>query len=179
MAPCDRFHVALALKSWGNTRTALAAADWHPVACQWLSRVPAGSTDSGSVWGRGLATVPCVWRLVTAGTSHVSSSYILAPAHRLAANRPQTALCGAYGTANRVSRATPNTATPVPDPRQQAIRDSRLPLLRRSKATGIVRASLLRFARGDTSLRLDVPDKLAACFGLKLRPEETTIRKAK
>lgn len=57
---------------------------------------------------------------------------------------------------------------PLTDPLRQAIVDSGLPLLRLSKETGVARASLIRFVRGETSLRLDVADKLAAYFGLKL-----------
>lgn len=54
------------------------------------------------------------------------------------------------------------------DPLRKAIVDSGLPLLRLSKETGVIRASLIRFVRGDTSLRLDVADKLATFFGLEL-----------
>lgn len=51
---------------------------------------------------------------------------------------------------------------------RQAIVDSGIPLLRLSNETGINRASLIRFVRGDTSLRLDVADKLADHFCLHL-----------
>jgi transcriptional regulator with XRE-family HTH domain len=34
--------------------------------------------------------------------------------------------------------------------------------------TGVLRQSLMRFARGEQSLRLDMADKLAAYFGLEL-----------
>ena len=51
---------------------------------------------------------------------------------------------------------------------RRAIRESGLPLLRIAEDTGVQRASLIRFARGDQSLRLDVADKLAAFFGLSL-----------
>lgn len=37
------------------------------------------------------------------------------------------------------------------------------------KATGVTRASMMRFVRGDQSLRLDVADRLAAYFDLELR----------
>ncbi len=53
---------------------------------------------------------------------------------------------------------------------RRAIRDSGLPLLRIAEDTGVQRASLIRFARGDQSLRLDAADKLAAYFGLTLKP---------
>ena len=54
------------------------------------------------------------------------------------------------------------------DPLRKVIVDSGLSMLRLSKETGVNRASLMRFVRGDTSLRLDVADKLAAYFGLEL-----------
>jgi hypothetical protein len=39
------------------------------------------------------------------------------------------------------------------------------------RETGVTRASIMRFARGSQSLRLDVADRLAAYFGLELRPK--------
>ena len=38
------------------------------------------------------------------------------------------------------------------------------------RATGIVRQSLMPFARGEQSLRLDIADRLATYFGLELKP---------
>ena len=35
-----------------------------------------------------------------------------------------------------------------------------------TKATGVPKASLIRFLRGDQSLRFDMADKLAAYFGI-------------
>src|SRR4051794_1845080 len=37
-----------------------------------------------------------------------------------------------------------------------------------SRETGVARASIMRFVRGDQSLRLDMADRLAAYFGLEL-----------
>jgi plasmid maintenance system antidote protein VapI len=37
------------------------------------------------------------------------------------------------------------------------------------KETGVKRASIMRFVRGDQSLRLDMADPLAAYFDLELR----------
>ena len=37
-----------------------------------------------------------------------------------------------------------------------------------SRDTGVARASIMRFVRGDQSIRLDVADRLAAFFGLEL-----------
>ena len=59
---------------------------------------------------------------------------------------------------------------PLTDPLRQAIADSGLPLLRLANETGIARASLIRFTRGDTSIRLDIADRLAVYFGLELQP---------
>jgi len=39
-----------------------------------------------------------------------------------------------------------------------------------AKATGVHKASLIRFLRGETSLRLDIADALAEYFGLELKP---------
>jgi plasmid maintenance system antidote protein VapI len=35
--------------------------------------------------------------------------------------------------------------------------------------TGVTRASIMRFVRGDQSIRLDIADRLAAYFNLELR----------
>ncbi len=70
-----------------------------------------------------------------------------------------------------MKRKAPKTMT---ETLRQAIADSGLPMLRLAKATGIERVSLIRFARGDQSLRLDIADRLAVYFGLEL-----TERKAK
>jgi plasmid maintenance system antidote protein VapI len=38
------------------------------------------------------------------------------------------------------------------------------------RATDVKRASIMRFMRGERSLRLDLADRLAEYFGLELRP---------
>jgi plasmid maintenance system antidote protein VapI len=38
------------------------------------------------------------------------------------------------------------------------------------RETGVTRASIMRFVRGTQYLRLDLADRLAAYFGLELRP---------
>jgi plasmid maintenance system antidote protein VapI len=43
-------------------------------------------------------------------------------------------------------------------------------MLAMAKSTGVERMSLVRFARGERSLRLDMADRLAAYFGLGLVP---------
>ncbi|HUY93324.1 MAG TPA: helix-turn-helix domain-containing protein [Pirellulales bacterium] len=66
------------------------------------------------------------------------------------------------------------TKAPITDLLRRTIAESGIPLLRLSHDAGVARASLIRFLRGETSLRLDVADKLAAYFDLEL-----TRRKAK
>lgn len=57
---------------------------------------------------------------------------------------------------------------------RQAINDSELSFKALERETGVVRQSLMKFARGERSLRLDMADKLAKFFGL-----EITKRKGK
>ena len=66
---------------------------------------------------------------------------------------------------------------PLTDPLRQAIVDSGLPLLRLANETHIARASLIRFVRGDTSIRLDIADRLAVYFGLELVAKNYSTRK--
>lgn len=40
------------------------------------------------------------------------------------------------------------------------------------RETGITRQSLMRFARSESSIRLDMADKLAAYFGLEVTKQE-------
>jgi plasmid maintenance system antidote protein VapI len=57
---------------------------------------------------------------------------------------------------------------PLTDALRRALRDSGTPMLALAKAAGVERMSLVRFARGERSLRLDKADRLAAYFGLAL-----------
>ena len=52
---------------------------------------------------------------------------------------------------------------------QQAITEADS-LLGIARDTGVQRASLQRFRDGETSLRLDIADRLAAYFGIEIRP---------
>ncbi len=56
----------------------------------------------------------------------------------------------------------------VSDVLQETIAESGLSLYRISLDTGVVKTSLMRFMRGETSLRLDKADALAEYFGLEL-----------
>jgi plasmid maintenance system antidote protein VapI len=58
---------------------------------------------------------------------------------------------------------------------RRAIRDSGMALIAIERATGVKRASIMRFMRNEQSLRLDLADKLAQYFGL----EVTQKRKGK
>jgi plasmid maintenance system antidote protein VapI len=53
----------------------------------------------------------------------------------------------------------------------QAVESRRTNYKALERETGVTRASIMRFVRGSQSLRLDVADKLAAYFGLELRPK--------
>ena len=62
--------------------------------------------------------------------------------------------------------------SPITDLLRETIIASKLPLLTLQEETGVKRASIMRFIRGQQSLRLDIADKLAAYFGLELRTIE-------
>ena len=63
------------------------------------------------------------------------------------------------------------STTPITDLLRKTIADSGIPNLVLSRETGVARASIIRFLRGDTSLRLDRADALADYFGLRLMPD--------
>lgn len=52
---------------------------------------------------------------------------------------------------------------------REAIEAERETYLGLERETGVVRASIMRFVKGTRTLRLDMADKLAAHFGLKLK----------
>ena len=60
---------------------------------------------------------------------------------------------------------------PISDRLRLAIQDSGAALIALERATGVDRASIRRFLRGERSLRLDKADALAAHLGLELRPK--------
>lgn len=69
--------------------------------------------------------------------------------------------------------------SPLAEPLKQAIVESGLPLLTLEQRTGVLRANIMRFVRGETSMRLDNADKLAAYFGLSLQPTQPPKQAAK
>jgi plasmid maintenance system antidote protein VapI len=58
---------------------------------------------------------------------------------------------------------------PITDVLKKTIAKSGMAHIAIERATGVKRASIMRFLRGETSLRLDMADKLAAFFELELR----------
>ena len=56
---------------------------------------------------------------------------------------------------------------------RQAINDCPLPFQALERETGVTRQALMRFARSESSIRLDFADKLAAYFGLELTERDT------
>lgn len=61
-----------------------------------------------------------------------------------------------------------------------AIKESGLTRYRIAKDTGIDQAALMRFVRGETSLRLDKADVLAAYLGLELtRIQQPSLKELK
>jgi plasmid maintenance system antidote protein VapI len=67
---------------------------------------------------------------------------------------------------------TPANEGPLSAALRQAIRESGLSFKALEKETGVLRQSLMKFVRGEQSLRLDMADKLAVYFGLSLLPEK-------
>jgi plasmid maintenance system antidote protein VapI len=54
---------------------------------------------------------------------------------------------------------------------KRTIVESRLAHIAIERATGVKRASIMRFLRGERSLRLDMADRLASFLGLELGPK--------
>lgn len=68
-----------------------------------------------------------------------------------------------------MKRKAEQSDQPITDALKKAIADSGKSFRELERETGIIRQSLMRFMRGERSLRLDIADKLANYFGLKLR----------
>ena len=72
----------------------------------------------------------------------------------------------------RVTINTMNASHPMPpisDLLRQTIAESGASYNALQRETGVTRASIMRFVRGDQSLRLDMADRLAKYFDLELR----------
>ncbi len=57
---------------------------------------------------------------------------------------------------------------PISDLLRRTIAESGISYNALQKETGVTRASIMRFVRGDQSIRLDMADRLATYFGLEL-----------
>ncbi len=60
---------------------------------------------------------------------------------------------------------------PITDALRRAIAESGLSFKALERETGVLRQSLMKFARGERYLRLDMADRLAVFFGLEVRPK--------
>jgi len=69
--------------------------------------------------------------------------------------------------------------TPITDLLRKTIQECGIPFLTLEQKTGVLRQSLMRFVRGETSLHLESADKLATYFGLELRTVVKTAKAAK
>lgn len=76
-------------------------------------------------------------------------------------------------------RYTMSKSLSVTDTLRKAIADSGKNFLTLERESGVVRQSLMKFARGDRHLRGDMIDKLAEYFGLELAPSKPAKRKDK
>jgi plasmid maintenance system antidote protein VapI len=61
---------------------------------------------------------------------------------------------------------------PITDILLNAIRESGMSFAAIERETGLKRQSLMKFCRGEQSLRLDLADRLATYFGLELRKKK-------
>ena len=68
---------------------------------------------------------------------------------------------------------------PITDLLRKTIQESGLPFLTMEQETGVLRQSLMKFARGESTIHLEAADKLAEFFGLELGPASKPKRKGK
>jgi hypothetical protein len=69
--------------------------------------------------------------------------------------------------------------TPITQLLRRTINESGIPFLTLEKETGVLRQSLMKFARGEITIHLDAADKLAEYFKLELKPATSkTAKKA-
>ena len=59
---------------------------------------------------------------------------------------------------------------PISEILRAAINASELSFLALERETGVIRQSLMPFARGEAGINIDAADKLAVYFGLELQP---------
>ena len=69
--------------------------------------------------------------------------------------------------------------TPITDLLRQTIQDSGIPFLTLEQQTGVLRQSLMKFTRGESTIHLEAADKLAEFFNLELGPASKPKRSGK
>ena len=62
---------------------------------------------------------------------------------------------------------------PITDLLRRTINESGIPFLTLEQETGVLRQSLIKFARGETSIHLDSADAIAKYFELELQPAKS------
>ncbi len=68
---------------------------------------------------------------------------------------------------------------PITESLRAAINASDLSFLALERETGVIRQSLMPFARGEAGINIEAADKLARFFGLELRPVVKTSKATK
>ena len=68
---------------------------------------------------------------------------------------------------------------PITDLLRKTINASGIPFLTLEQKTGVLRQSLMKFARGESSLNLSSADEVARFFGLELRPAAKARQRTK
>jgi hypothetical protein len=73
---------------------------------------------------------------------------------------------------------TMTTNNPITDVLKQAVAESGMSFLGLEKETGVLRQTLMRFAKGKGGINIDAIDKLAVYFGFELTPRKTATKAA-
>lgn len=79
------------------------------------------------------------------------------------------------GTTMRGFTVRTSRSKPLTTALKQAIADSQLSFKALERDTGVKRQSLMKFMAGEQSLRLDMADKLASYFGLRLQARSSRL----
>ena len=81
----------------------------------------------------------------------------------------QTDICNNSYTMAKQKKKQPTTATEII---RQAILESGVSFAEMERQSGVKRQSLMKFARSEQSLRLDMVDMLLPCLGLELAKKQ-------
>jgi hypothetical protein len=72
----------------------------------------------------------------------------------------------------KINYMTGQPEQPITEVLRRAIAVSGRPFKALERETGVLRQSLMKFSRGEQTLRGDAFDRLAVYFGLELRPKQ-------